>query len=103
MTVASFSNNAKLKIRRAENKVKIKPLHYAENVLSPIFIEEILFVYPNDFQKVILHQDKATGHTSNTTYAFLEKKEESHRYRINTFSKFSCKVNLYFIYKLFSL
>ncbi|GBM86860.1 hypothetical protein AVEN_223908-1 [Araneus ventricosus] len=39
-----------------------------------MFTEEIPFLYPNDFQRVKFHQDKATNHTSKSTTAFLEKK-----------------------------
>ncbi|GBM17952.1 hypothetical protein AVEN_111098-1 [Araneus ventricosus] len=40
--------------------------------ISPVK-EEILFLYPSDFQRVKLHQDKATSCTSKGTTAFLEK------------------------------
>lgn len=73
MIVAGFSYNGKLKIRRVEKNVKINSSYYQEKVLRPIFTEEIPLLYPNDFQRVKLHQDKATSHTSKTTTAFLEK------------------------------
>ncbi|GBL81716.1 hypothetical protein AVEN_93492-1 [Araneus ventricosus] len=37
------------------------------------FTEEIPFIYSNGFQRVKLHQDKATTPTSKSTTAFLEK------------------------------
>ncbi|GBM55268.1 hypothetical protein AVEN_272339-1 [Araneus ventricosus] len=73
MIVAVFSYNGKLKIRRAEKNVKINSTYYQEKVLRPIFTEEISCLYPNDFQRVKLHQDKATSRTSKSTIAFLEK------------------------------
>ncbi|GBO29915.1 hypothetical protein AVEN_208472-1 [Araneus ventricosus] len=73
MVVVRFSYNGKLKIRRVKKNVKINSTYYQENFLRPIFTEEIPFLYPNDFQRVKLHQVKATSHTSKRTTAFLEK------------------------------
>ncbi|GBO46880.1 hypothetical protein AVEN_39946-1 [Araneus ventricosus] len=68
-----LSYNGKLKIRRVKKSVKINSTYYQEKVLRPIFTEEIPFLYPNDFQRVKLHQDKDASHTSKSTTAFLEK------------------------------
>ena len=52
----------KIKSKTREN-VKINTKYYQEKVLRQIFIEEIRFLYPNDFHRVKLHQDKVTSHT----------------------------------------
>ncbi|GBN62665.1 hypothetical protein AVEN_138367-1 [Araneus ventricosus] len=65
-----------LKIRRVEKNIKNNSTYYPENVLRPIFREKIPFLYPNDFQRVKLHQDKATSHTSKSSTAFPEKNED---------------------------
>ncbi|GBN79439.1 hypothetical protein AVEN_138680-1 [Araneus ventricosus] len=73
MIVAVFSYSRKLKIRRVEKNVKIYSTYYQEKVLRLLFTEELPFIYPNHLQRVKLHQDKATSHTSKSTTAFLEK------------------------------
>ncbi|GFV77434.1 hypothetical protein TNCV_1069631 [Trichonephila clavipes] len=47
------------------------PLHAEE----PIFEEEILPLYGKEIEKVELHIDQASSHTSKSTTADLEKKE----------------------------
>lgn len=54
--------------------IKINSSYYQENVIRSIYIEKIPFVYPKDFQKVKLHEDKVTNSASKITTAFLEKK-----------------------------
>ncbi|GBM51342.1 hypothetical protein AVEN_110799-1 [Araneus ventricosus] len=64
-----------IKIKKSGKNVKINSTYYQEKVLHPIFTEEIPFLYPNDFQRVKLHQDKAASHTSKSTTALHEKME----------------------------
>lgn len=64
MIVAGFTYSGKLKIKLWKKNVKINSWCYQENVLRVIFTEEILFFYTNDFQRLKLHQDKTTIHTS---------------------------------------
>ena len=44
-----------------------------KKVLHSVFIEEILFINPNDFHRVKLCQEKASNHSSRSTTALLEK------------------------------
>ncbi|GBM72233.1 hypothetical protein AVEN_83910-1 [Araneus ventricosus] len=71
--VAGFSYNGELKIRRVGKNVKVNSTYYQEEALRPIFTKEIPFLYPDDFQRVKLHQDKATSPTSKSTTEFLEE------------------------------
>ena len=69
MIVADFSYNGKLKIKRKEKMLKstqstIKRKFY-------VFTEEIAFIYPNDFYRVKLHQEK-TASLISKCIAFLE-------------------------------
>lgn len=57
MIATGFSYNGKLKIRRVERNAKIYSSYFLKNTM---FTEEIRFLYPNDFERVKLHQDKAT-------------------------------------------
>lgn len=42
-----------------------------------VFVENILFLYPNVLQRVKLHQDKDTSNTSETITAFIKKKTDT--------------------------
>ncbi|GBM27937.1 hypothetical protein AVEN_146159-1 [Araneus ventricosus] len=64
-----------IKNKKSGGNVKIESTYYQEKVLRPIFAEEIPLLYPNDFQRVKLHQDKAPSRTSKSTTAFLVKVE----------------------------
>ncbi|GBM73022.1 hypothetical protein AVEN_66234-1 [Araneus ventricosus] len=60
MIVAGFSYNGKLKIRKSGKNVKINSTYYQEKGLR-------------SFQRVRLHKDKFTSHTSKSTKALFEK------------------------------
>ncbi|GFS52094.1 hypothetical protein TNCV_1105051 [Trichonephila clavipes] len=46
-----------------------------QNILEPIFEEEIPTSYGKGIDKVELHTDKASGQTSKSTAAYLAEKE----------------------------
>ncbi|GFU05411.1 hypothetical protein TNCV_3290641 [Trichonephila clavipes] len=73
MIVVGFSNNGKLKINKVSSKAKINSLYYHQNILEPIFEEEIPTLYRKDIGKVELDMDKASNHTSKSTAAYLAK------------------------------
>ncbi|GFV59020.1 uncharacterized protein TNCV_1814091 [Trichonephila clavipes] len=75
MIVAEFSNNGKLKIKKASSKAKINSLYYQQNILESIFKEEIPTLYGKHIDKVELHMNKASSHTSKSTAAYLPKTE----------------------------
>ena len=71
MIDAGFSYNGKLE--KWGRNVKIFSKYHQEKVLRAIFTEEFLFLCPNGFDRVKLHQDQATSHTSESTAVFPEK------------------------------
>jgi hypothetical protein len=73
MVIAGISYNGKIKIRKIDKNVKINSAYYQTNVLTPIYKEDIPSLYANNLEKVELHQDKASSHTSKSTAIFLEK------------------------------
>ncbi|GFX08855.1 transposase [Trichonephila clavipes] len=75
MIFAEFPNNDKLKIKKVSSKAEINSLYYQHNILEPIFEEQILPLYGKDIDKVELHMDKVSSHTSKSTAAYLPKKE----------------------------
>jgi hypothetical protein len=72
MVVAGFSYNGKLKLRKVDRHTKINSAYYQTEVLNPIFHQDIPSLYGNDVEKVWVHQDKASSHTSTSTANFLE-------------------------------
>ena len=75
MIAAGFCYNSKLKIKKVSSKAKINSLYYQQNILELLFEEEIPALYGKDIDKVKLHMDKASCHTSTSTTAYLAKKE----------------------------
>ncbi|GFY01293.1 uncharacterized protein TNCV_5077601 [Trichonephila clavipes] len=73
--VAGFSNKDKLKVKKVSSKTKINSLYYQQNILEPIFEEEIPTLYGKDIGKVEFHMNKGSNHTSKSTAAYSGKKE----------------------------
>ncbi|GFY03085.1 transposase [Trichonephila clavipes] len=68
--------DGKLKIsKKVFSKAKTNLLYYQQNILEPIFEEEIPVLYRNDIDKVELHMDKASFHKLMSTVIYLTKKE----------------------------
>ena len=64
-----------IKNHKVSSKVKVNSLYYKNNILKPLFEEEIPALYGKDIDKVELCRDKASSHTSKSTTAYLVKKE----------------------------
>ncbi|GFV53070.1 uncharacterized protein TNCV_4644291 [Trichonephila clavipes] len=77
MIVTGFCYNGKLKIRKVSSKAKSNSVCYQQNILEPIFTEEIPVLYGKDIDKAELLMDKAPSHTSESKAAYLEKKKKS--------------------------
>ena len=73
---AGYCYNGKLIIRRVEKKAKVNSQYYQDEVLTPIYHTEIPALYGRDKNKVWVHQDKASSHTSRSTLAFLQRMEQ---------------------------
>ncbi|GFU67274.1 transposase [Trichonephila clavipes] len=91
MIITGFSNNGKLEIRRVSCKAKINLLYYQQNILEPFFAEEIPTLYLEDIDKFELRMDKASSHMSNSTAAYLAKKESETRIMCIPFDKMRVK------------
>ncbi|GFX28546.1 transposase [Trichonephila clavipes] len=75
MIVAGFCHNGKLKIKEVSSKTKINSLYNQQNILEPIFEEEIPDVYGKDIDKVEIHKDKVSSNTFNSNATYLAKRE----------------------------
>ncbi|UYV85005.1 hypothetical protein LAZ67_X004229 [Cordylochernes scorpioides] len=58
------------------SKVKVNSEFYIECVLKPV-IEQLKDLYPGEMDKVFLHHDKASSHTSNKTQQFLQEMKDT--------------------------
>ncbi|GFV84125.1 uncharacterized protein TNCV_3037871 [Trichonephila clavipes] len=89
LIVAGFCYNGKLKKKTVSSKAKINLLYHQQNILEPIFEEEIPTVYGKDVNKVELLMDKVSSHTSNSTTIYLEKKEPETEINLIPFDEIS--------------
>ncbi|UYV69955.1 SETMAR [Cordylochernes scorpioides] len=85
MVACSISYEGKLKIRKVERNAKINSEYYQNNILEPIFLNDIPSIYGKQSNKVWFHHDNATSHTSSSTQAYLEDLRQ--RTGINTIPK----------------
>lgn len=76
MVAAGYCSKEKLRLIKVDNKVKINSQYYQNNILGPIFREDIPLLYGEETSKVFFHQDKAPSHFSYSTVDFLEKLKE---------------------------
>ena len=60
---------------KLEKTVKINSVYYQKYILTLIFKEKILLLYPNNLQCVKLYQDKVPSHTFKSTAVFFENFE----------------------------
>ncbi|UYV72309.1 hypothetical protein LAZ67_9002572 [Cordylochernes scorpioides] len=85
MVACGISYEGKLKIRKVEINAKINSEYYQNNILEPIFLNDIPSIYGKQSNKVWFHHDNATSHTSSSTQAYLEDLRQ--RTGINTIPK----------------
>ncbi|UYV76528.1 hypothetical protein LAZ67_14000994 [Cordylochernes scorpioides] len=85
MVACGISYEGKLKIRKVERNAKINSEYYQNNILEPIFLNDIPSIYGKQSNKVWFHHDNATSHTSSSTQAYLEDLRQ--RTGINTIPK----------------
>ncbi|UYV63372.1 NDST1 [Cordylochernes scorpioides] len=85
MVACGISYEGKLKIRKVDRNAKINSEYYQNNILEPIFLNDIPSIYGKQSNKFWFHHDNATSHTSSSTQAYLEDLRQ--RTGINTIPK----------------
>ncbi|UYV78417.1 hypothetical protein LAZ67_16001288 [Cordylochernes scorpioides] len=76
MVVGVMTGRGVLPIIKVPSKVKVNSEFYIECVLKPV-IEQLKDLYPGEMDKVFLHHDKASSHTSNKTQQFLQEMKDT--------------------------
>ncbi|UYV65023.1 hypothetical protein LAZ67_3002852 [Cordylochernes scorpioides] len=76
MVVGVMTSRGVLPLIKVPSKVKVNSELYIECVLKPV-IEQLKDLYPGEMDKVFLHHDKASSHTSNKTQQFLQEMKDT--------------------------
>ncbi|UYV76833.1 hypothetical protein LAZ67_14002137, partial [Cordylochernes scorpioides] len=76
MVVGVMTGRGVLPLIKVPSKVKVNSEFYIESVLKPV-IEQLKDLYPGEMDKVFLHHDKASSHTSNKTQQFLQEMKDT--------------------------
>ncbi|UYV66540.1 TIGD6 [Cordylochernes scorpioides] len=76
MVVGVMTGRGVLPLIKVPSKVKVNSEFYIECVLKPV-IEQLKDLYPREMDKVFLHHDKASSHTSNKTQQFLQEMKDT--------------------------
>ncbi|UYV62812.1 SETMAR, partial [Cordylochernes scorpioides] len=76
MVVGVMTGRGVLPLIKVPSKVKVNSEFYIECVLKPV-IEQLKDLYPGKMDKVFLHHDKASSHTSNKTQQFLQEMKDT--------------------------
>lgn len=91
MVVTGYCSRGQLKISRVGTRVKINATYFQEEVMKPIFEEEIPRVYGRDSLKVFIHMDKASSHTAKSSMAYYRRMEAETRIKVIAFSSIPVK------------
>ncbi|UYV72299.1 hypothetical protein LAZ67_9002511 [Cordylochernes scorpioides] len=76
MVVGVMTGRGVLPLIKVPSKVKVNSEFYIECVLKPV-IEQLKDLYPGEMDKVFLHHDKASSHTSKKTQQFLQEMKDT--------------------------
>ncbi|UYV83098.1 TTC26 [Cordylochernes scorpioides] len=76
MVVGVMTGRGVLPLIKVPSKVNVNSEFYIECVLKPV-IEQLKDLYPGEMDKVFLHHDKASSHTSNKTQQFLQEMKDT--------------------------
>lgn len=91
MIIAGYCSRGKLTLRRVSAKVKINSAYFQQEVLTPLYRQDIPEIYGNDIDKVWVHMDKASSHTSASTAAYLATLQEETQIRAIPFTDIPVK------------
>jgi [histone H3]-lysine36 N-dimethyltransferase SETMAR len=72
MIVGAITGRGVVPLIKVPPNVKINSDYYVENVLKPILEDSVAKLYPGELDKVFVHHDMATSHTSRKTAAYAQ-------------------------------
>jgi hypothetical protein len=70
MVVGAISGKGVLPLHRVPSNVKLNSKYYIKKVLKPLLEEEVPKLYGDETNKVVVHHDQASSHTSRETAAY---------------------------------
>lgn len=78
MVVGVLTGRGVVPLFRVPSKVKVNSDYYVTKVLKPLIKKYLPKLYPGEMDKVFIHHDAATSHTSKKTTAFMNEMEEKY-------------------------
>ena len=78
MIVGAMCQSRTFPLMKVPKKVKYKSQFYVDHVLRPLIEDHLVPHFGSDINKVTIHHDKATSHTSGFTTKFLEEMKQKH-------------------------
>lgn len=70
MVVGAMTGRGVVPLIRVPPNVKVNSQYYIDNVLKPLLEEHVAALYPGETEKVFVHHDAASSHTSKATAAY---------------------------------
>ncbi|PSN53632.1 hypothetical protein C0J52_00964 [Blattella germanica] len=70
MVVAGYCSRGQLQIKKVAAKAKIHAVYFQEEVMRPIYLQDIPRLYNRDASKLQIHVDKASSHTAKLWQRF---------------------------------
>ncbi|PSN52477.1 hypothetical protein C0J52_11202 [Blattella germanica] len=73
MVGAGYCSRDQLQIKRVAAKAKIHAVYFQEEVMRPIYLQDIPLLYGRDDSKLQIHMDKASSHTAKLWQRFFRQ------------------------------
>ena len=67
MVVADYCSRGQLKIKRVAAKAKIHAVYFQEEVMRPIYLQDIPWLNGRDASNVQIHMNKPSSHTGKSS------------------------------------
>jgi [histone H3]-lysine36 N-dimethyltransferase SETMAR len=72
MVVGALTGRGPVPLVKVPGNVKVNSQYYIDEVLKPILEVHVAALYPGETEKVFIHHDKASSHTSKETARYAE-------------------------------
>ncbi|KAJ4446100.1 hypothetical protein ANN_12792 [Periplaneta americana] len=65
-----YCSRGQLKIKTVASRAKVNAVYFQEEVLRPVYLQDILWLYGRDPSNINIHMDKASSHTAKLSLLF---------------------------------